>query len=136
MDATNKPKLDPEVKVELLIKLAFGISIEDLAKEYDLTRAKIINLRKNNYLMYNDFLEHWKIDKDVAVLGLVPKYERALSIVKKFYKAKIKIISVSNILFNNCPCSINQIVDMADEILKKDDINNFKTMSINMKNNY
>ena len=43
---------------------------------------------------------------------------------------------ISNILFNNCPCSINQIVDMADEILKKDDINNFKTMSINMKNNY
>ena len=88
MDTTNKPKLDPEVKVELLIKLAFGISMDKLAEEYDLTRAKIINLRKNNYLMYNDFLEHWKIDKEVAVLGLVPKYERALSIVKKFYKNK------------------------------------------------
>jgi len=136
MDITNKPKLDPEIKVELLIKLAFGISMDELAKEYDLTRAKIINLRKNNYLMYNDFLEHWKIDKEVAVLGLVPKYERALSIVKKFYKNKIKIISINDILYNNKPCTMNNIIDMADEILKKDDINNFKSMSINLKNNY
>ena len=136
MDITNKPKLDPEIKVELLIKLAFGISMDELAKEYDLTRAKIINLRKNNYLMYNDFLEHWKIDKEVAILGLVPKYERALSIVKKFYKNKIKIISINDILYNNKPGTMNNIIDMADEILKKDDINNFKSMSINLKNNY
>lgn len=136
MDTTNKPKLDPEVKVELLIKLAFGISMDDLAKEYDLTRAKIINLRKNNYSMYNSFLEHWRIDKEVAVLGLVPKYERALSIVKKFYKNKIKILSTNDILYNNQHCSMNQILNMADEILKKDDINDFKDMSMNMKNNY
>ena len=59
----NKAQLDPELKVELLIKLAFGISIDDLAKEYDLTRAKIINLRKNNYMMYNEFFNYWKIYK-------------------------------------------------------------------------
>ena len=32
MDKTNKSKLDPEVKVELLIKLAFGISMDKLAE--------------------------------------------------------------------------------------------------------
>ena len=137
MEETNiKQKLDPEVKVELLIKLAFGISMDELAKEYDLTRPKIINLRKNNYLMYNTFVEHWKIDKDVALLGLAPKYERAVSIVKKFYKNKINITKEGHVLYNNILCSMNKVIDLADEILKKDDINNFKEMSINMKNNY
>lgn len=138
MEETNnsKAKLDPEIKVELLIKLAFGISIEDLAKEYNLTRAKIINLRKNNYLMYNEFFNYWKIDKDVAMLGLAPKLERALSITKKFYKDKIKIDQQGIIYYKDKPCSITEIVDMADIILKKDDINNFKDMSINIKNNY
>ena len=138
MEETNnsKAKLDPEIKVELLIKLAFGISIEDLAKEYNLTRAKIINLRKNNYLMYNEFFNYWKIDKDVAMLGLAPKLERALSITKKFYKDKIKIDQYGTIYYKDKPCSITEIVDMADIILKKDDINNFKDMSINIKNNY
>ena len=75
MDTTNKPKLDPEVKVELLIKLAFGISMDKLAEEYDLTRAKIINLRKNNYLMYNDFLEHWKIDFEDFLFFILVYYK-------------------------------------------------------------
>jgi hypothetical protein len=131
-----KPKLDPEVKVELLIKLAFGIPIDELAKEYDLTRAKIINLRKNNYIIYNDFLEHWKIDKQVAALDLVPKIERALSVVKKFYKTKIKIKSSDEIYFNNQPCSTTEIVEMADKILQKDAIYGFKDMSLYIKNNY
>ena len=48
-----RSKLDSEIKLEILIKLAFGIPIEDLMKEYDLTKAKIINLRKNNYKLYN-----------------------------------------------------------------------------------
>ena len=132
----NKPKLDPEIKIELLIKLAFGISMDDLAKEYDLTRAKIINLRKNNYIMYNDFVNHWKIDKEVAILGLTPKFERALSIVKKFYKNKVKIIADGNIMYNNKFCTMNEIIDMADKILQKDDIKNFKSMSNHIKNNY
>jgi len=132
----NKPKLDPEVKVELLIKLAFGISIDDLAKEYNLTRAKIINLRKNNYLMYNNFFNYWKIDKEVAVLGLVPKFERALSVVKKFYKNKIKISEQGVITYMGKSCDLNEILEMADIILKKDDINNFKEMPTYIKNNY
>ena len=132
----NKLKLDPEVKVELLIKLAFGIPINDLINEYGLTYAKIINLRKNNYIIYNDFVNHWKIDEDVASLGLAPKYERAVSIVKKFYKHKIKIDKDGYILYNENVCSMNRLLDMADEILKKDNINNFKEMSNNIKNNY
>ena len=131
-----KSKLDAETKMELLIKLAFGLPIEDLAKEYDLTRTKIINLRKNNYLKYNEFFEYWKIDKEVAVLGLTPKYERALSVVKKFYKSKIRIISESSIFYNNKQCTMDDILNMADYILQKDDINNFKDMSINIKNHY
>ena len=31
---------------------------------------------------------------------------------------------------------MNKLLDMADEILKKDNINNFKEMSNNIKNNY
>ena len=96
---TVKSKLDPETKIELLIKLAFGIPMNDLIEEYQLSSAKIINLRKNNYLKYNEFFEYWKIDKEVAVLGLTPKYERALSVVKKFYKSKIKINSINSILY-------------------------------------
>lgn len=135
-ETNNKAKLDPEIKVELLIKLAFGISIDNLAKEYDLTRAKIVNLRKNNYMMYNEFFNYWKIDKEVAMLGLAPKLERALSIVKKFYKTKISINNDGSIYFKNKPVTITEIVDMADIILKKDDITNFKDMPINIKNNY
>ena len=135
-ETNNKAKLDPEIKVELLIKLAFGISIDNLAKEYDLTRAKIVNLRKNNYMMYNEFFNYWKIDKEVAMLGLAPKLERALSIVKKFYKTKISINNDGSIYFKNKLVTITEIVDMADIILKKDDITNFKDMPINIKNNY
>ena len=79
-----KSNLDPETKVELLIKLAFGIPIELLTAEYKLSKSKIINLRKNNYKLYNTFFDYWKIDKEIAVLGLSPKHERALNIVKKF----------------------------------------------------
>lgn len=129
-------KLDAETKMELLIKLAFGLSIEDLAEEYNLTKPKIINLRKNNYLRYNEFFEHWKIDKTVAALGLTPKYERALSVVKKFYKSKIKILAEGSILYENKFCTMNDIIDLADYILKKDGITNFKSLPITMKNHY
>ena len=46
---TVKSKSEPETKIELLIKLAFGIPMNDLIEEYQLSSAKIINLRKNNY---------------------------------------------------------------------------------------
>jgi hypothetical protein len=131
-----KSKLDIETKMELLIKLAFGIPMQDLMNEYDLTKTKIINLRKNNYVLYNDFVNHWKIIDEVAVLGLTPKLERALSIVKKFYKQKIVILSESSIFYNGKPCTTDDIVNLADEILKKDNITNFKTLPWYIKNYY
>lgn len=133
---TTRSKLDPETKLELLIKLAFGIPLEELAAEYDLTKPKIINLRKNNYLKYNEFFEYWKIDKEIAVLGLCPKYERAASIVKKFYKKKITISVGGDIFYKNELCSMEKLVDMADSILRLDNINGFKEMTKLIKNNY
>lgn len=132
----TKIKIDPEVKAELLIKLAFGIPIDQLVDEFNLSKVKIVNLRKNNYIRYNEFFDHWKIDKEVAVLGLAPKYERALSIAKKFYKSKIRIIDEGSILYKDEYCSLEKLVDLADEILKRDGITNFKEMPIFMKNFY
>jgi hypothetical protein len=131
-----KNKLDSEIKTELLIKLAFGISIEDLAKEYSLTRDKIVNLRKNNYLRYNEFFNHWKIDKEVAALGLSPKLERALSVIKKFYKDKIVINSPEEIYFKDKRCYYTDVMKLADDVLRKDNITCFLTMPAFIKNYY
>ena len=132
---TTKSNLEPETKIELLIKLAFGIPLESLGKEYNLSKNKIINLRKNNYRLYNTFFDHWKIDKEIAILGLCPKHERALNIIKKFYKNKVEIVSTYKILYKGEPLNMDTIIDMADEILKKDNINNFKELQ-DIKNYY
>lgn len=131
-----KNKLDPETKIELLIKLAFGIPIEDLAKEYDLTKEKIINLRKNNYIKYNEFFDYWRIDKKVASLGLTPKYERAVSVVKKFYKSKVLITDNGSIYYNNKIYTLDEIIELADYILQKDNIMCFKELPVYIKNHY
>lgn len=130
-----KSNLDPETKIELLIKLAFGIPFENLIEEYKLSKNKIINLRKNNYKLYNSFFEHWKIEKEIAVLGLCPKHERALNVVKKFYKNKIEIQSQYKILYKGEYISMDKIIEMADEILKKDNICCFNELT-NIKNFY
>lgn len=130
-----KSCLEQEEKIELLIKLAFQIPIEDLAKQYHLSKNKIINLRKNNYKLYNSFFNYWKIDKEIAVLGLPPKHERALNIVKKFYKNKVIIESNGSILYNGNKYTFHEIIEMADIILQKDDIFGFKEMQ-NIKNFY
>ena len=131
-----RSKLDSEIKLEILIKLAFGISIEELMKEYNLTKAKIINLRKNNYKLYNEFFDYWKIDKEVAVLELSPKYERALSIAKKHYKDNLVIKSIDEIYLKGKKCSSSEFIDIADNILQKDNIRCFKEMPIYIKNHY
>ena len=123
-----KQKLDPEIKIELLIKLAFGIPIKQLADEYELT--------VENYIQYNQFFDYWRIDKSVAVLGLTPKYERALSIVKKFYKSKIIIYETGSILYNNQVYTLDGVVELADKILQKDNILNFKDFPTYIKNHY
>lgn len=130
-----KSNLDPEIKVELLIKLAFGIPFDLLTKEYNLSKNKIVNLRKNNYKLYNSFFEHWKIEKEIAILGLCPKHERALNVVKKFYKNKIEIVSEHKILYKGNYVSMSEIIDMADTILQKDNIYCFKELT-NIKNFY
>ena len=130
-----KSNLEPETKVELLIKLAFGIPFELLTEEYGLSKNKIINLRKNNYKLYNTFFEYWKIEKEIAILGLCPKYERALNVVKKFYKNKIEIISEYKILYKGESKNLDEIVDMADLILQKDGIYCFKELT-DIKNFY
>ena len=133
---TAKVVLDPETKIELLIKLAFGIPIQYLSEEYNLTEAKIINLRKNNYTKYNEFFEYWKIDKEIARIGLTPKYERALNVVKKFYKNDVEIVSGDEIYFKKKFVTLIQVLDMADNILQKDNIYGFKTCTYFIKNHY
>ena len=131
-----RSKLDSEIKLEILIKLAFGINIEELMEEYNLTKAKIINLRKNNYKLYNEFFDYWKIDKEVAVLELSPKYERALSIAKKHYKNNLIIKSIDEIYLKGKKCSSSEFIAIADNILQKDNIRCFKEMPIYIKNHY
>lgn len=132
-----KNKLDPEIKMELLIKLAFGIPIQQLVDEYNLTREKIVNLRKNNYVKYNEFFNYWRIDPEVAKLCLPSISERALSVIKKFYtKDKVKIVSVDEIYIKGKLCSLTDIMNIADEILAKDNICNFSKMSGFIKNFY
>lgn len=131
-----RSKLDSEIKLEILIKLAFGISIEELMEEYNLTKAKIVNLRKNNYKLYNEFFDYWKIDKEVAILELSPKYERALSIAKKHYKDNLIIKSIDEIYLKGKKCSSSEFIDIADNILQKDNIRCFKEMPIYIKNHY
>lgn len=131
-----RSKLDSEIKLEILIKLAFGINIEELMEEYNLTKAKIVNLRKNNYKLYNEFFDYWKIDKEVAVLELSPKYERALSIAKKHYKDNLVIKSIDEIYLKGKRCSSSEFIDIADNILQKDNIRCFKEMPIYIKNHY
>lgn len=134
---TIKASLEPERKVELLIKLAFGIPIDDLAVEYDLTRQKITNLRKNNYRVYNQFASYWKISKEVAILGLIPKYERAVNVIKKFYKEKA-IIDEANemIIVKGKKIAFTNSLDLADDILQKDGITTFKSLPLFIKNFY
>ena len=69
------------------------------------------------------------------MLGLCPKHERALNILKKFYKNKIEIKSQYKILYKGTQISMLDVIDMSDEILKKDNICCFKTLT-NIKNFY
>ncbi len=131
-----RPTIDSETRLELLIKLAFQIPVETLAKEYNITKNKIINLRKNNYRLYNTFFDHWRIDKEVAVLGLAPKLERALSILKKHYGPhKVKIVSDQEFYICGEKVKTTELFDWVDVVLSKDDIVGFRDMT-NVKNYY
>lgn len=45
-NAKNPPKLNPEQKTEILEKIANGKGDSEIAKEYDVTRNAIFNIRK------------------------------------------------------------------------------------------
>lgn len=134
---TTKASLEPERKMELLIKLAFGINIEDLIEEYGLSRQKITNLRKNNYRVYNQYVDHWKIMREVAILGLPPKYERAVNIIKKFYKSNAVINELREaIIVKGKIINFTDTLELADWILQKDGIDCFKKLPLYIKNYY
>ena len=134
---TTIASLEPERKMELLIKLAFGIDIDDLIEEYGLSRQKITNLRKNNYRIYNQYVDHWKIMREVAILGLPPKYERAVNVIKKFYKSHAVINELREaIVVKGKIINFTDTLDLADWILKKDGIDCFKELPLYIKNYY
>lgn len=134
---TTKASLEPERKMELLIKLAFGVNIDDLIEEYGLSRQKITNLRKNNYRTYNQYVDHWKITREVAVLGLPPKYERAVNVIKKFYKSQAVINeSKEAIVVKGKIYGFTSCLDLADSILQRDGITTFKKLPLYIKNYY
>jgi len=113
--------LPTELKLEILIKLAFGIEVQALSDYYGLSCNKIINLRKNNYVLYNKFIDHWRIDEEIAKLNYPPKYEKILSIIKKHYKHNFAICN--NIIYiKGNKCTSIDLFEIAAKILEKDDI--------------
>lgn len=118
----SKVFTDADVKMEILIRLAFGYSYEDVAKVYGYPVNTIINLRKNNYKVYNGIVDHFRIEKEVAELGFPPVPERAVNIVKKFYHNKFQILPDANFIFDDAPISLIKVMDLANDILALDNI--------------
>jgi len=113
---------DNDDKNSLLIKMAYNVSLEELEKEYQITKKQIINIRKNNYKTYNTFSEHFMILDEVAQLGLQPIFEYAVNICKKSYKDKFTIKSSSYFIFRDNQLNILQVVDLANSILERDEL--------------
>ena len=129
------PKMDIDIKMEIIINLAFGVPIEMIAKTYNVSESKIINLRKNNYKLYNQISEQFYISDEIAILGLSVVYERALDIVKKQYKNKLEIINPNLFMLENKRLLITDIVEMADQINARDNIPPLNTIP-KIKNYY
>ena len=125
--------IDMEIVAEILVKLAFGIDIEALAHEYDISSTKIVEMKKNNLDLYIQYFKYWAIDSEVAELGLTPRYERAVSVVKKHYKNNFAIKN-DGFLVKNKTVSLWELLPIAKKILEKDNIYNFENISI--KNHY
>lgn len=113
---------DADIKMEILIKLAFGYSPIDISKTYNFTTNTIINLRKNNYKLFNKLVDEFRIIDEVAILGLLPVPERAVNICKKFYNKKFIIESPNVFRFNDKLLNIIDVIELANIILAKDDI--------------
>lgn len=113
---------DADIKMEILIRLAFGYSYEEVAKAYGFKPNVIINLRKNNYILYNKLVDSFRILDEVALLELSPYLERAVNICKRFYKNKFIIKSPSVFIFNDDIINTIKVVDICNDILALDNI--------------
>lgn len=118
----SKVFTDADVKMEILIRLAFGYPYKDVAEAYGYPLNTIINLRKNNYKVYNSIVDQFRIIKEVAECGLSPVPERAVNIVKKFYHDRFKIINENKFMFDGVPITIIKVIDLANEIIALDNI--------------
>ena len=118
----SKVFTDADVKMEILIRLAFGYPYEEVAQVYGYPVNTIINLRKNNYKVYNSIVDQFRIEKEVAELGFSPVPERAVNIVKKFYNKRFKIITEDKFLFDDNPITILKVIDLANDIIALDNL--------------
>mgnify|MGYP004477664531 CR=1 FL=1 len=128
-------KMDADTKMEIIINLAFGTPLSEISKKYDIQENRIINLRKNNYKLYNQVSEEFYIIDEVAILGLPPLYERAVNIVKRRHKDKFQIISNNFFKLDNKSMFIDEVMEIANEIIAKDEIPPLQSIP-NIKNNY
>lgn len=115
-------KMDPDTKMEIIINMAWGTPLKTIAQKYKTTESKIVNLRKNNYKLYNQIAEEFYIVDEVAVLGLCPMHERAVNVLKNRYKARFRIIDKNNYLLDGSSILIDEIIKLADSIIALDDI--------------
>lgn len=134
-------RMDPDIKMEIIINMAWGTSIREISEKYNISEKKIVNLRKNNYKLYNQIAEEFYIPDHIAVLGLPPIFERAVHIVEKTYPKRFKILNEHVFIFDNDKLTISEVVDIADKIVIKDEIpllsesKNIKNHYMEMKNN-
>lgn len=113
---------DNDDKNSLLIKIAYNMSLEELEKEFGITKKQIINIRKNNYKTYNTFVDHFTILDEIASLGFSPVFEFALNICKKAYKDKFQIINLNTFVFKNEKLKIEDVMNLANSILSRDEL--------------
>lgn len=115
-------KMDADTKMEVIINLAFGVPIKMIATKYDIAEYKIINLRKNNYKLYNQIAERFYIIDEVAVLGLSPLHERAVNVVKRAYGPRFQIVSEHSFTLDEIKMSISGVIKVADQVIARDEI--------------
>lgn len=128
-------KMDPDVKMEIIINMAWGTPLKIIANKYKTTENKIINLRKNNYKLYNQISEGFYITDEVAVLGLCPIHERAVNVVKNRYKSRFMILDKNNYKLDGKLILMHEILGLADSIIALDEIPPLST-SKGLKNFY
>lgn len=121
---------DADVKMEILIKLAFGYTYKDIATAYGFKPNTIVNLRKNNYKLYNKLVDSFRILDEVAVLGLLPIPERAVNICKRFYNKRFIIQNNKDFYLNERHLTISGVINLANNILQLDNIDALENLNI------